>query len=85
MARNWKMEEKQIVLIGFIAIVVLFFLFRKSGSSNVKSNPTEQDILDSIKSGKKVTAIKYYRQIHGVGLKEAKDAVDSIEASGSNS
>ena len=34
------------------------------------------EIADAIRSGRKIEAIKLYRQAHGVGLKEAKDAVD---------
>jgi large subunit ribosomal protein L7/L12 len=33
---------------------------------------------DLIARGKKIEAIKIYREATGVGLKEAKDAVDAI-------
>jgi ribosomal protein L7/L12 len=33
-----------------------------------------------IREGHKIEAIKYFRQQRGVGLKEAKDAVDWLEA-----
>ena len=37
-------------------------------------------ITDQIQAGRKIEAIKVYRQAFGVGLKEAKDAVEAIEA-----
>ena len=33
-----------------------------------------------LRSGQKIAAIKRYRELHGVGLKEAKDAVDAMES-----
>lgn len=38
-----------------------------------------EDIMDLIRQGKKINAIKLYRELNGVGLKEAKDAVAQIE------
>ena len=37
---------------------------------------TDEEILRTAKSGHKIAAIKTYREIYGVGLKEAKDAVE---------
>jgi ribosomal protein L7/L12 len=41
---------------------------------------TDQDVERLAKSGNKILAIKLYRQIHRVGLKEAKDAVEKLGA-----
>jgi ribosomal protein L7/L12 len=35
--------------------------------------------MNLIQSGRKIDAIKLYRELHGTGLKEAKDAVESLE------
>lgn len=40
----------------------------------------EQEIVTLIEQGKRIEAIKLYRQRMGVGLKEAKDAVDELAA-----
>jgi ribosomal protein L7/L12 len=40
--------------------------------------PTDDDVKRLAGAGEKITAIKLYRRIHGVGLKEAKDAVDKM-------
>jgi hypothetical protein len=44
------------------------------------ADPITPEIAAAIRSGRKIEAIKLYRQAHGVGLKEAKDAVDAYEA-----
>jgi ribosomal protein L7/L12 len=36
-------------------------------------------IREALLSGNKIKAIKLYRELYGVGLKEAKDAVDAME------
>lgn len=41
---------------------------------------TVQEIMRLIQAKQKIEAIKLYRQTFGVGLKEAKDAVDALEA-----
>jgi ribosomal protein L7/L12 len=40
----------------------------------------DQDIHDLIAAGQKIQAIKLYRDRYGAGLKEAKDAVEALEA-----
>jgi len=37
----------------------------------------EPEVIAEIESGRKVTAIKKLRELRGIGLKEAKDIVDS--------
>lgn len=36
-------------------------------------------IREALLSGNKINAIKIYRSIYGVGLKEAKEAIDAME------
>lgn len=38
------------------------------------------DVRAYLRAGKKIQAIKVYRELTGVGLKEAKDAVERMEA-----
>lgn len=44
----------------------------------VPEPPVDGEIKALIAEGKKVTAVKRYRDITGVGLKEAKDYVDKL-------
>ncbi|MBZ0300416.1 MAG: ribosomal protein L7/L12 [Anaerolineae bacterium] len=39
----------------------------------------EAELRDLLASGKKIEAIKFYRERTGLGLKEAKDAVEDLE------
>ena len=39
---------------------------------------TESDIVRLVDAGQMIAAIKLYRRLHDVGLKEAKDAVDKL-------
>jgi ribosomal protein L7/L12 len=65
------------------AVVGLGFLSRwgeRSGSKGVRlgSIPPSPATIDALlRAGQKIEAIKQYRAMHGVGLKEAKDAVDA--------
>lgn len=44
------------------------------------ASAADDDILELMRSRKKIDAIKVYRQRYGVGLKEAKDAVETLAA-----
>jgi hypothetical protein len=46
------------------------------------ADPITPEIAAAIRAGRKIEAIKLYRQAHGVGLKEAKDAVDAYGTAG---
>ena len=65
------------------AVVGLGLLSRRgerSGSKAVRPGsipPSPGTIDDLLRGGQKIEAIKQYRAMHGVGLKEAKDAVDA--------
>ena len=74
-------------------IIGLFFLFlfflsvkTKRDETNLKNEglypPDGNGTMDHVKSlmakGYKIQAIKIYRQIHNVGLKEAKEAVEKL-------
>jgi ribosomal protein L7/L12 len=37
-----------------------------------------EDVRRLVNEGHKIEAIKIYRSIHGVGLREAKDAIDGM-------
>ena len=39
----------------------------------------DKDVLRLLQAGEKIMAIRCYREIHKVGLKEAKDAVELLE------
>ena len=51
-----------------------------SGLSSNRVAVARADIARLMRAGKKIEAIKLYRQITGAGLKESKDAVEAFEA-----
>ncbi|MBI3151984.1 MAG: ribosomal protein L7/L12 [Chloroflexi bacterium] len=59
----------------------LDFLYKKLGIEYI-DNPSSIDsrIIEFLKRGNKIEAIKIYRELTNTGLAEAKQAVDSIEA-----
>jgi large subunit ribosomal protein L7/L12 len=49
------------------------------GALDAAPQPDVDPLMALVRSGKKIEAIKIYRQRMGVGLKEAKDAVEALE------
>jgi ribosomal protein L7/L12 len=54
---------------------------RKPPTPVAPGTPEQYDaaIEDLVRRRQKIEAIKRYRERHGVGLKEAKDAIDALE------
>jgi ribosomal protein L7/L12 len=48
--------------------------------SDSPADPEHERICEALFQGRKIEAIKIYRGLAGVGLKEAKDFVDALEA-----
>jgi hypothetical protein len=44
------------------------------------ADPKHEQICDALFQGRKIEAIKLYRQLTDVGLKEAKDFIEALEA-----
>lgn len=66
--------ELIISVIAIAAIIVLLasFLSRKT----VPDISSDDDVLNLLRQGDRLSAIKAYRQLHGVSLKEAKIFVE---------
>ena len=70
-------------LAALAAVVVLGLMSRRGerpGSKEVRPGgtpPSPAAIDESLRGGQKIQAIKYYRALHGVDLKTAKDAIDA--------
>jgi ribosomal protein L7/L12 len=57
----------------------LEFLLQALGLESKGTVIQNSAIIEQLRSGNKINAIKLYREQTGVGLKEAKDAVDALE------
>jgi ribosomal protein L7/L12 len=51
---------------------------RQQGLYPAPGKGTDADVAKLLAAGRKIDAIKIYREIHGVGLKEAKEAVERM-------
>jgi ribosomal protein L7/L12 len=58
------------------------FLYRHLGITYVENNSPDDDprIIDALRKNNLIEAIKIYREIHDIGLAEAKAAVEAIRA-----
>lgn len=68
------------IAIAVVIAVGLLIVFGKGGSpaDAPPTDATDEDILAFARQGQKIQAVKWYRALHGVGLKEAKDAVEAM-------
>ncbi|MCA9835721.1 MAG: ribosomal protein L7/L12 [Trueperaceae bacterium] len=70
---------------GFIVFAGVLFVFALFSGQFLSRKPrphTEfqvEHLATLLKEGRKLEAIKYYREAKGVGLKEAKDYVESLD------
>ncbi|MEM7435776.1 MAG: ribosomal protein L7/L12 [Myxococcota bacterium] len=70
--------------LGALVGIVLILVIRAFRSRpRVPVPPTGEGTMDDVRrlasQGHKIAAIKVYREIHGVGLKEAKEAVERLD------
>jgi len=70
-----------VVLVGILALVLLL---RRDGKVRMPAGASAgsaDSVEAALASGRKIDAIKLYREHHGVGLREAKDAVENLQRS----
>jgi len=82
------MKNAIIAALGFVAMgLFIAFAQKRQKAEHIRLQgmlpspgqvPTDEDVKRLAQAGEKITAIKMYRQIHGGGLKEAKDAVEKL-------
>ncbi len=76
------MTTGAIVGIGVLVAARVITLRARDGSGTPPASPVRADASDSIegliRGGRKIEAIKLYREQHGVGLREAKEAVEAV-------
>lgn len=77
------------VIVFAVPLMVVFAMARRStgNSAPAAQTPltldpvaaTDAEVLEHLQNKRKINAIKRYRELTGVGLKEAKDAIDYLE------
>ena len=66
------------IIIGIVVVLGILLAIGRGSSPEIPDNVTDEDIRTLAQQGKKIQAIKWYRALHGVGLKEAKEAVERM-------
>jgi hypothetical protein len=87
--------DNQLILTGLGMLLVGFILGRMTARPGRRkviyeaprtilaptSDPAgDAELVEYLRAGQKIEAIKRHRELYGTGLKEAKDAVDALEA-----
>lgn len=72
-----------LIVVGVFLAVFAFVLLRdaaarRSGLIPPKGQATMADVERLVRSGERIVAIRCYREIHQVGLAEAKKAIDDL-------
>ena len=73
-----------LVGVGAVALVAVLMLTRSQGGAGPTLTapgarpPASDDVVALLRAGNKIEAIKRYRQVTGLGLKDAKDAIDAL-------
>jgi ribosomal protein L7/L12 len=74
------------IALGFFGLVVAAFAFvswrdaayRRSGLLPAAGQATMADVERLVRAGQRILAIRCYRELHHVGLVEAKKAIDDL-------
>ena len=75
------------IIVGVIVLIVVLRLATGSGVDKARRSGvypphgagSDADVERLVRDGQKILAIKLYRELHGVGLKDSKEVVDKIE------
>ncbi|MEM9775376.1 MAG: hypothetical protein AAF902_12405 [Chloroflexota bacterium] len=82
--------ETWIIILGIIALMIIFTVIGYRTGSMVDephrqrfepdpTTATNEDVMELLRRNRKVSAIKLYREINKVSLKEAKEVVELLE------
>lgn len=66
------------LVFGILVLMTIFLLFGRAQEAEIPHLLSDQGILQLAQQGKKIEAIKCYRSLHNVGLKQAKETVEAM-------
>ncbi|MEL6222137.1 MAG: hypothetical protein AAFR31_05785 [Cyanobacteria bacterium J06627_8] len=66
------------ILLGIFVIVAIVFLLGSISGDDIPENISENEIRRLALQGEKIKAIKYYRALHNVSLRDAKAAIEEM-------
>lgn len=64
--------------VGLLVLMVIGLVVRRATDEPIPRDITDAQIVDLARQGKRIQAIKWYRQLHDASLREAKDAVEAM-------
>jgi len=64
-----------LVIAAIIIVTIIALIINRKPIPNINS---DKDVIFVLQSGDKLKAIRAYRQLHGVGLKEAKESIGKL-------
>ena len=75
------------IVVGAVVLLLVVVLARGGQAPLAPTTPAERSQLEfelqrALTERRKIDAIKLYRALHGIGLKEAKEAVERMLAEG---
>lgn len=71
-------EQKQLLKEKYPEVNILFSLENRENLIHGVPQDKWNELVSLVNNGHKISAIKLYRQLTGLGLKESKDVIDTI-------
>ena len=79
----WRLSKLEIRIAKLSSVdAKLDILLKHSGLDYDPYKNLTHEVVEAVQSGKKIEAIKRYREATGVGLKEAKEFIEEIQRRG---
>lgn len=71
----------KLVITIVVILTALYILARSNRWRHQHSGKsfTDEDVIDMLRDGRNISAIRAYRQIHGVGVREAKESIERMK------
>ncbi len=71
----------KLVITIVVIFAALYILARSNRWRHLHSGKTftDEDVVDMLRDGRNISAIRAYRQIHGVGIREAKESIERMK------
>ncbi len=73
------------IIVVVLALLLVRALLRKASSAGTveriapEGERSDADVQELLRLDRKIEAIKVYRELHGVGLRQAKEAVEQLQ------
>lgn len=66
------------ICVGLFVLMTIAWVIRRVTEEEIPKDITDAQIADLARAGKRIQAMRWYRQLHGASLREAKEAVEAM-------